>query len=118
MDAFRGEEIQPGGSVESDGEMDAWIKQNCESAYHPSCTCKMGSADDPLAVLDPDCRVRGIERLRVVDASIMPIIPSANLNCPTMMIGEKAADMIAGKDPLPPENLPYFVDPNWQTDQR
>ena len=73
---------------------------------------------DPMAVVDPHCRVHGIDNLRVADASIMPVIPSANLNCPTMMIGEKASDMILGKDPLPPSNLPYYSDPNWGTAQR
>ncbi len=73
---------------------------------------------DRMAVVDPELRVRGIQNLRVADASIMPTIPSANLNCPTMMIGEKAADLIAGKRPLPKSELPFFSDPCWQESQR
>ena len=73
---------------------------------------------DPLAVVDPQCRVHGLIGLRVADASIMPNVPSCNINCPTMMIGEKAADIIAGRDPLPPLNLPWHVDPEWRTRQR
>ena len=114
--AFAGHEIFPGAEVESDAELEAWLRETCHSSYHPCGTCKMGT--DPMAVVDPECRVHGIEGLRVADASIMPVIPSANLNCPTMMIGEKAADMIAGKGPLPPSNLPYYSDPNWETAQR
>ncbi|KIC20448.1 choline dehydrogenase [Leisingera sp. ANG-Vp] len=114
--AFTGKEIFPGSKVESDADLEAWLRETCHSSYHPCGTCKMGS--DPMAVVDPECRVHGIEGLRVADASVMPIIPSANLNCPSMMIGEKAADMIAGKDPQPPSNLPYYSDPNWETSQR
>ena len=114
--AFTGEEIFPGADVQDDAEIETWLRDTCHSSYHPSGTCKMGV--DPMAVVDPECRVHGMDRLRVADASIMPIIPSANLNCPTMMIGEKAADMIAGKPPLPSSNLPYFKDPHWDTRQR
>ncbi|WP_299949878.1 choline dehydrogenase [uncultured Ruegeria sp.] len=114
--AFTGDEIFPGATVQSDADIEAWLRENCHSSYHPSGTCKMGV--DKLAVVDPECRVHGIANLRVADASIMPVIPSANLNCPTMMIGEKASDMILGKDPLSPSNLPYFSDPNWETAQR
>ena len=113
---FTGEEISPGVRVQSEAEVEIWLRETCHSSYHPCGTCKMGV--DPMAVVDPECRVHGIYNLRVADASIMPIIPSANLNCPTMMIGEKAADLIAGKRPLPPSNLPYFTDPNWETRQR
>ncbi|MEL7128322.1 MAG: choline dehydrogenase [Pseudomonadota bacterium] len=94
LEAYRGDEIQPGIEVESDDEIDAWVRENVESAYHPSCTCKMGADGDPMAVLDPSCRVRGVENLRVVDASIFPTIPNGNLNAPTMMVAEKAADII------------------------
>jgi choline dehydrogenase len=114
--AFTGKEIFPGARVKSDADLEAWLRETCHSSYHPCGTCKMGV--DPMAVVDPECRVHGIEGLRVADASVMPVIPSANLNCPSMMIGEKAADMIAGKDPLPPSNLPYYSDPNWETSQR
>jgi choline dehydrogenase len=118
MDPYRGEEIQPGLSVDSDEEMDAWIRQNCESAYHPSCTCKIGAEGDPLAVLDPDCRVRGVQGLRVVDSSIFPTITNGNLNAPTIMVAEKAADIILGNEPLPASNAPYYLDDEWETRQR
>lgn len=113
---YVGEELFPGSSVDSDAELEAWLRQTCHSSYHPCGTCRLGT--DDMAVVDPQCRVIGIDGLRVADASIMPIIPSANLNCPTMMIGEKAADHIAGKLPLAPLNLPYFVDPDWAIAQR
>jgi len=118
MDEFRGEEIQPGADVTSDEAIDAWIREEAESAYHPSCTCKLGADDDPMAVLDKDCKVRGIENLRVVDSSIFPTIPNGNLNGPTIMVGEKAADIIKGVDPLPASNAPFYVDDEWETRQR
>ncbi|MEK0083010.1 choline dehydrogenase [Benzoatithermus flavus] len=115
---YRGREIQPGEHVTSDEAIDAFIRQKVESAYHPSCTCRMGSPDDPMAVVDPETRVIGLEGLRVVDSSIMPSITTGNLNAPTIMIGEKAADHILGKAPLPASNAPYYVAPNWETAQR
>ncbi|MDX1604850.1 MAG: choline dehydrogenase [Candidatus Competibacterales bacterium] len=118
FDDYRGPEIQPGEAVRSDAELDAWVRQNVESAYHPSCTCRMGAADDPQAVLDPECRVRGIARLRVVDASAFPAITNGNINAPTIMLAEKAADHIRGRDPLPPLELPYHLDPEWAERQR
>ena len=118
MDPYRGEEIQPGAAMTEDAALDAWIRANAESAYHPSCTCKIGGESDPMAVLDPDCRVRGLENLRVVDSSVFPTITNGNLNAPTIMVGEKAADMIRGKPPLPASNAPYYVQPDWQTSQR
>ncbi|WP_027855817.1 choline dehydrogenase [Marinobacterium jannaschii] len=118
MDAYRGEEIQPGQQITSDAEIDSWVKQNVESAYHPSCTCKMGADSDPMAVLDSECRVRGIEMLRVVDSSIFPTIPNGNLNAPTIMVAEKAADMILGKAPLPAAEVPVWIDPDWEQRQR
>ena len=113
---FAGREIFPGKDIESDPDLEAWIRATTHSSYHPCGTCKMGQ--DDLSVVSPECKVRGISRLRVADASIMPVIPSGNLNCPTMMIGERAADLIAGKPPLPPENHPYFIKPDWKTNQR
>ncbi|WP_230845211.1 GMC oxidoreductase, partial [Vibrio harveyi] len=77
--------IQPGLNITSDEAIDEWVKQNVESAYHPSCSCKMGADDDPMAVLNEVCQVRGIEGLRVVDSSIFPTIPNGNLNAPTIM---------------------------------
>ncbi len=115
MDRFRGRELAPGVDVQSDAELDAFVRDHVHSSYHASGTCKMGT--DPMAVVDPQCRVHGIEGLRVVDASIMPLIPSCNLNAPTMMIGEKGADLIRGQR-LAPSNLGYFVDEDWRTRQR
>ncbi len=118
FDRYRGREIQPGADVQSDEEIDAFIRAKVESAYHPSCSCKMGSAQDPLAVVAPDTRVHGLEGLRVVDSSIMPTITTGNLNAPTIMLAEKAADHILGRAPAAPESAPYFVAPNWRTAQR
>lgn len=118
LDEFRGDEIQPGESISSDEEIDDWVKNNVESAYHPSCTCKMGDRSDPLAVVDTDCKVIGIENLRVVDSSIFPTIPNGNLNAPSIMVGEKAADIILGKEPLPGTEVPVWIDQNWQEKQR
>jgi choline dehydrogenase len=118
FDSYRGSEIQPGAEVTSDAAIDAWIRENAESAYHPSCTCKIGGDGDPLAVLDPACRVRGIEGLRVVDSSIFPTITNGNLNAPSIMVAEKAADVIRGRGPLAPSNAPVHVAPNWETAQR
>jgi len=115
---WRGREIQPGADVTSDEAIDAFIRQKVESAYHPSCTCKMGAVDDPFAVVDPELRVIGVEGLRVVDSSVMPSVTTGNLNAPTIMIGEKGADHILGKDLLAPSNAPYYVAPNWETSQR
>jgi choline dehydrogenase len=118
LEPFRAEEIQPGGHVQTDEEIDAFIREHCESAYHPTGTCKMGAADDPMAVVDPECRVIGIENLRVADSSIMPQVTNGNLNAPTLMIGEKASDHILGRDPLPASNLEPWINPNWRSHQR
>lgn len=115
---WRGREIQPGADCTGDAEIDAFIAQHVESALHPSCTCKMGAADDPLAVVDPELRVIGVERLRVIDSAVMPSITTGNLNAPTIMIGEKGADLVLGKPPLAPANAPYYVAPNWELAQR
>ncbi len=84
----------------------------------PSCSCKMGAAGDPLAVVDPDTRVQGLEGLRIVDSSIMPSVTTGNLNAPTIMLAEKAADHILGKGLLPPESKPFYVPADWQNAQR
>jgi choline dehydrogenase len=115
---FRGEELAPGPKVQSDTDIDAFIRAFGESAYHPCGTCKMGVADAPLSVVGEDLRVHGLEGLRVVDASIMPAIISGNLNAPTIMIAEKAADFIQGKTPLPPSTSATYQAKNWQTSQR
>ena len=118
MDKFRGEEIQPGISITSDEAIDEWVKQNVESAYHPSCGCKMGADTDPMAVLDKECRVRGISQLRVVDSSVFPTIPNGNLNAPTIMVAERAADMILGSELLKTEEVPVWIAPEWEENQR
>ena len=118
MEPFRGVEIQPGTSVTSDSDIDAWVRQNVESAYHPSCTCRMGAVDDATAVLDSACRVKGVESLRVVDSSVFPEITNGNLNAPTIMLAERAADMILGSSLLPPLHNSVWIDEHWQQRQR
>lgn len=118
FDPFRGEEIRPGRSLQSPAEIDGFVREKSDSAYHPCGTCKMGDPADPQTVVDTTCRVVGLEGLRVIDASIMPSEPSGNLNAPTIMIAEKAADIVRGKDPLPRSNAPVYEAPNWQTEQR
>lgn len=115
---FSGGEIQPGDKVQSDEEIDAWVRQNVESAYHPSCTCKMGADSDEMAVVDTQCRVFGVENLRVVDSSIFPVITNGNLNAPTMMVAEKAADLILGKPVLAPIQAEVWYHPDYQNSQR
>jgi choline dehydrogenase len=115
---FRGREIAPGSGVVSDAEIDAYISKSVESAYHPCGTCKMGAVDDPMAVVAPDTRVIGVEGLRVADSSIMPRVTTGNLNAPTIMIGEKAADHILGVALLPPSNAPFYTAKNWAVAQR
>jgi choline dehydrogenase len=97
---YRGQELAPGDKVRSDSEIDDWIRATIETGYHPVGTCKMGPASDATAVVDPTCRVQGVEGLRVVDASVMPSVVSGNTNAATIMIAEKASDMILGKAPL------------------
>jgi choline dehydrogenase len=115
---YRGREIQPGSDCVTDDQIDAFIAEHVESALHPSCTCKMGSPRDPMAVVDPELRVIGVQGLRVVDSGVMPSITTGNLNAPTIMIGEKGADHILGKHMLPPSNAPFYVAPNWEVTQR
>lgn len=115
---FSGKEIQPGTDVQSDEALNAFIKEHVESAYHPCGTCKMGSADDPMAVVDAECRVIGVDGLRVADSSIFPRITNGNLNAPSIMVGEKAADHILGRNPLAAANDEPWINPNWQTSQR
>ena len=118
FDRFRGREIQPGAGVVTDAQIDEFIRAKVETAFHPSCSCKMGGAQDPMAVVDPQTRVYGVEGLRVVDSSIMPSITTGNLNAPTIMLAEKAADHILGSKLLPPDDAPFHVAPDWQTRQR
>jgi len=118
FDRYRGREIQPGEAVQSDAEIDAFIRAKAESAFHPCGTCRMGRASDPLAVVDAQSRVLGTQALRVVDSSIMPSITTGNLNAPTIMLAEKAADHIRGRTLLPPSTAPYYIAPAWETTQR
>ena len=113
---YRGAEIQPGEAVQSDGEIDAFVRRFSESAYHPACTCKMGV--DDLAVVDPHTRVHGIDGLRVVDSSIFPTITNGNLNAPTIMVAERVADIIKGKGMLPPSEVEVGLGSNWRQQQR
>jgi len=118
FDRYRGREIQPGTAVVSDEQIDGFIREKVESAFHPSCTCRMGAVSDARSVVDPEARVIGVEALRVVDSSIMPSITTGNLNAPTIMLAEKAADHIRGKPLLPRAELPYYVAADWQSAQR
>ncbi|MEP1420591.1 MAG: choline dehydrogenase [Erythrobacter sp.] len=118
MDEFRGDEIQPGADITSDEKIDDWVRDNVESAYHPCGTCRMGSRDDIKTVTDSACRVVGVEGLRVVDASVFPTIPYGNINAPTIMVAEKAADIILGETPLPRLELPVWIEDNWAEVQR
>ena len=115
---FRGKEIQPGAGVQSDDEIDDFLREHAESAYHPCGTCRMGAADDPMAVVDPEGRVIGVDGLRLADSSIFPRITNGNLNAPSIMVGEKMADHILGKTPLPPENAQPWINPRWQDSDR
>jgi choline dehydrogenase len=103
MEHLRGKEISPGPNVQTDEEILDWVAEDGESAYHPSCTCKMGY--DEMAVVDEQCRVHGVENLRVVDASVMPYITNGNIYAPVLMIAEKVADQILGKKPLKPATI-------------
>jgi choline dehydrogenase len=118
FDRYRGREIQPGSAAQSDADIDAFVRTKVESAYHPSCSCRMGDAEDPMAVVDPQTRVRGLEGLRVVDSSIMPSVTTGNLNAPTIMLAEKAADHILGRGLLPPDDAPVYRAANWRDLQR
>ena len=115
---YRARELQPGAAVTTDAQIDAFIRARVESAYHPSCTCRMGSPGDPRAVVDPEARVLGLEALRVVDSSIMPAITTGNLNAPTIMLAEKAADHLRGRAPLARVEAPVYEAVNWQGAQR
>jgi choline dehydrogenase len=116
MDAFRDSEIQPGESVQSDEEIDAFVRGAVESAYHASCACKMG--EDNMAVVDSETKVHGIEGLRVVDSSIFPTIPNGNLNGPTIMLAERAADIIKGEGMLKISNVVVGLGNDWENVQR
>ncbi len=114
---YAGDEIQPGAAVQSDDELDAFVRAHVESAFHPCGTARLGRRDDPMAVIDPECRVIGVDGLRVADSSIFPRITNGNLNAPSIMVGEKAADHILGRR-LPASNLEPWISPRWQTSDR
>ena len=116
FDPYRGPEIAPGAGVQTDDEIDTWVADNAVTGYHPCGSCRMGS--DDMAVVDPQTRVRGVEGLRVVDSSLMPFITNGNLNAPTIMIGEKAADLILDREPLAPSNAPVHFAEGWEQAQR
>ncbi len=118
FDEFRGQEISPGSHVQTDAQLDDYIREHAESAYHPCGTAKMGAADDKMAVVDPECRVIGVEGLRVIDTSIFPRITNGNLNGAAIMTAEKASDHILGKTPLPKSNLEPWINPRWETSDR
>lgn len=111
-------EIQPGDAVQSDEDLNDFIREHVESAYHPCGTCKMGDRSDPMAVVDPECRVIGVDNLRVADSSIFPQITNGNLNGPSIMVGEKASDHILGRTPLPASNQQPWIHPDWESRQR
>lgn len=115
---FKGYEIQPGEKVVSDQEIDDFIREHAESAFHPCGTARMGAADDPLAVVDPELRVIGVQGLRVADSSIFPRVTNGNLNAPSIMTGEKAADHVLGQGMLARKNLGPYLAPDWDRLQR
>ena len=118
LDEFNAGEANPGDNINSDDEIDAWVRANVESAYHPSCSCKMGDLEDTMTVVDNEGRVNGIQSLRVIDSSIFPTIPNGNLNGPTIMLAEKMADIVLGKTPLKAMNNDVWIDPSWKKTQR
>jgi choline dehydrogenase len=114
---YRGEEINPGDVIQSDEDIDAWVRRSIETCYHPVGTCRMG-LDPRTTVVDAQCRVHGVAGLRVVDASVMPAIVSGNTNAPTIMIAEKFSDLLLGKPSLPREQPPVWIHPDWAVAQR
>jgi choline dehydrogenase len=108
LDPYRGDEFSPGKDVQTDADIDAWIKRTGETIYHPVGTCRMGAAGDAMAVVDGELKVQGVSGLRVIDASVMPTLVGGNTNAPTIMVAEKASDMIRGKAALPPLDAPVY----------
>ena len=108
FDPFRGPELRPGKEVQTRNQMEEFVRNLADTEYHPSCTCKKGQPSDPMTVADPELKVIGLEGLRVVDASVMPSIVSGNLNGPTVMLAEKAADIILGNPPPPKALVPVY----------
>lgn len=118
FEPYAGPEIAPGNDLQTDEQLNDFIREHVESAYHPCGTCRMGSPSDTSAVVDTDCRVIGVEGLRVVDCSVFPRITNGNLNAPTIVTAEKAADAILGKAPLPTSDLKPWHSETWQQTQR
>jgi choline dehydrogenase len=118
LDEYNAGEASPGLEVSSDNQIDSWVRANVESAYHPSCSCKMGDLSDPMTVVDSQGKVNGIGNLRVIDSSIFPTIPNGNLNGPTIMLAEKMADIVLGNKPLKASEVDVWIDSNWQKTQR
>ena len=116
MSRYRGEVIQPTDDVQDDDQIDAFVRDAVDSAYHPSCSCKMGI--DPMSVVDPDLKVHGLSRLRIVDSSVFPTIPNGNLNAPTMMLAERGADIIKGSSIQPKHRASVYINKHWQTSQK
>lgn len=116
MDAYRGEAIQPTSGVLTDQQIDAFVRNSVDSAYHPAGTCKMGT--DQMAVVDADLRVRGVANLRVIDSSVFPSLPNGNLNAPTMMLAERGADLIKGHSLKLSRSAPTYTDRDWKQRQR
>ena len=116
MDEFRGDVIQPAPQVQTDEQIDAFVRESVDSAYHPAGTCKIGA--DKMAVVDKDLRVHGIANLRVIDSSVFPTVPNGNLNAPTMMLAERGADLIKGCDIKPSSRADSYTDKQWQERQK
>jgi choline dehydrogenase len=108
LDLYRGPEFKPGDHVRTDSEIDAWIRRNAETIYHPVGTVRMGA--DEKAPVDGELRVRGVQSLRVIDASVMPTLVGGNTNAPTIMIAEKLSDILRGRPTLPPQDAPIAED--------
>ncbi|OWU85021.1 choline dehydrogenase [Oceanicola sp. 22II-s10i] len=118
FDPYRAAEISPGAAIQSDDALDDHIREHVESAYHPCGTCRMGRANDPNSVVDPQGRVIGVDRLRVADSSVFPQITNGNINAPSIMVGEKMADHILGRTSLPAENAEPWINPRWRLSAR
>lgn len=116
FDPYRGDEVAPGPDVQSDDEIDDFVRRTMETTYHPCGSCRMG--EDKMAVVDSELRVRGLSGLRVIDSSVFPSEPNANLNAPTIMLAERAADLLRGRPLLPASNAPVGLAEGWQSRQR
>ena len=118
LSRYAGEELSPGREVVSDAELEAWLRESVGTSFHPVGTCRMGPEGDPKSVVDSELKVHGLQGLRVIDASIMPDLMSGNTNAPSIMIGEKGADMVLGNSPPPRDEATVWINPIWATSQR